>query len=250
MVKKTGKLLSWLIPLAVAIALGLMLSVVLHQLDVGAEERDQQHAEIVALQAGLEEANARLEAGGERPVPVPSVSPGADPPPVVPIAPSRAQILSAFDIWCQLESCHGSDGDDGKPGKDAPPMTRQEIFTGFSAWCSTDPRCVGQPGADGTNGADSTVPGPPGRPPTPEEVLAAVEIVCADDACVGPQGVHGVQGAQGIQGPPGTAKPGSYSCPDDEHVTGFTVAEDGAVTLACQAPTPPVIDPPSPGDRP
>lgn len=166
---------------------------VLNQLAMGDDEREQQHAEITALQAGLDEANARLEAGGEQPVPVPSVEPGADPP-VIPLGPTQNQILTAFDIWCDLESCHGSDGEDGE---DAPPMTQKQIFTGFSEWCSTDPRCVGMPGAPGADGEDSTTPGPPGRPPTPQEVLDAVKVVCADGACVGPAGKDGTNGSDG-----------------------------------------------------
>lgn len=166
---------------------------ILSQFAADDSELQRQAAEIAALEAGMEEANARLEAEGEQPVPVPSVDPGVTTP-VVPIAPTQAQILSAFEIWCDLESCHGSDG---KDGKDAPPMTRQQIFTGFSEWCSTDPRCVGVPGADG---ADSTVPGPPGRPPTPEEVLAAVQVVCADNACDGPAGKDGAAGTDGSDG--------------------------------------------------
>jgi hypothetical protein len=67
--------------------------------------------------------------------------------------------------------------------------------------------------------------------------------------CRGPQGDAGVDGKDGADGRPGTAKPGTYSCPDGEYVGGFTVADDGAVTLSCRAPTPPpVIDPPTPGD--
>jgi hypothetical protein len=154
---------------------------ILNQLEAGAQERATQHAEIVALQAGLQEANARLEAQGEQPVDVPVVETG-DEPPVVPIAPTQEQILAAFDVWCDLRSCRGDDGDD------APPMTRAQIFAGFTAWCSTDPRCVGK------DGSDSTVPGPPGRAPTPEEILAAVEVVCADGACDGEDGTNGKDG--------------------------------------------------------
>lgn len=181
-----SKVLSWVVLGGISAAVVLMLSMVMYQQGVSAQERDQQHAEIVALQAGLEEANARLEAQGEPPVPVPSVSPGDDAP-VVPIAPTQDQILAAFDVWCDLRVCHGADG---KDGDDAPPMTRQQIFTGFAAWCSTDPRCVGVDGADGSDGAQ-------GRPPTPAEILSAVEVVCADNACDGPPGKDGADGKDG-----------------------------------------------------
>lgn len=169
------------------VALAAILLWVLNQLATGDQERERQQAEITALQSGLAEANARLEAQGEPPVPVPETEPG-DAPPVVPIAPTQTQILSAFDVWCDLRSCHGSDGEDGD---DAPPMTQEQIFAGFTEWCSTDPRCVGEPGRDG---ADSTTPGPPGRPPTAQEILAAVEAVCADGACDGTDGTNGKDG--------------------------------------------------------
>jgi hypothetical protein len=188
-----SKVLSWVVLGAITAAVVAMLGLVMYQQGISTQERDQQHAEIVALQAGLDEANARLEAGGEQPVPVPSVEPGLAAA-VVPVAPTQDQILTAFDIWCDLESCHGSDGEDGE---DAPPMTQKQIFEGFSEWCSTDPRCVGVPGIPGAAGADSTVPGPPGRPPTPQEVLDAVKVICADNACVGPAGKDGKDGKDG-----------------------------------------------------
>lgn len=188
-----SKVLSWVVLGAITTAVVAMLGLVMYQQGVSAHDSEMQQAEITALQAGLDEANARLEAGGEQPVPVPSVEPGADPP-VIPLGPTQDQILTAFDIWCDLESCHGSDG---KDGKDAPPMTQKQIFTGFSEWCSTDPRCVGMPGAPGADGEDSTIPGPPGRPPTPQEVLDAVKVVCADGACVGPAGRDGTNGSDG-----------------------------------------------------
>lgn len=188
-----SKVLSWVVLGAITTAVVAMLGLVMYQQGVSAHDREMQQAEITALQAGLDEANARLEAGGEQPVPVPSVEPGADPP-VIPLGPTQDQILTAFDIWCDLESCHGSDGEDGE---DAPPMTQKQIFTGFSEWCSTDPRCVGMPGAPGADGEDSTIPGPPGRPPTPQEVLDAVKVVCADGACVGPAGKDGSNGSDG-----------------------------------------------------
>lgn len=225
MVKKTGRVLSWLVPLAVAVVLGLMLSIVLHRLDVGAEERDEQAAEISALQAGLDEANARLANRGEEPVPVPEVG-GSGAVPVLPLAPSQEQILAAFDVWCEENACRGEDGDD------APRMTQAEIFEGFSTWCSTDPRCVGDPGEDGK---DSTAPGPPGRPPTAEEVLAAVQTVCqSSDLC------RGIAGRDGAKGEPGRGV-AKVEC----HTTGdwiitYTDGTAGTTPGPCRAtqPTP------------
>lgn len=176
---------AWVFTIVVGVVLGAVLWLIFARLEAGAVERDAQQAAIVALQAGLQEANGRLEAQGSTPVAVPEVEPGDDPP-VVPIAPTQEQILDAFDVWCDLRSCHGDDGDD------AAPMTQKQIFTSFAAWCSTDSRCVGK------DGADSTTPGPPGRAPLPDEILAAVKVVCADGACDGPAGKDGKDG-RGIQ---------------------------------------------------
>lgn len=217
------------------LALAVILLFVLNQLAAGDDERHQQAAQISALEAGLDEANARLEAQGEPPVPVPvpDVSPGAETP-VVPVAPTQAQILSAFDVWCDLRSCHGSDG---KDGDDAPPMTRQQIFAGFTAWCSTDPRCVGQPGSDG---ADSTIPGPPGRPPTAEEILAAVEVVCeGSDLCRGPAGKDGTHGTNGSDGR-GIAKVECHTTGDwiFTYDDGTATTVEGPCRVAQPSPTP------------
>jgi hypothetical protein len=237
---------------------------ILNQIEAGAQERDTQHAEIVALQAGMDEANTRIEALGGQPVPVPTASPGTDAP-VVPVGPTQEQILSAFDVWCDLRDCYGSDGTNGK---DAPPMTRQQVLAAFSDWCSTNVLCVGK------DGDDSTVPGPAGRPPTAEEVQEAVQVVCGADneLCTGPAGADGrgiaktecletgdwivtytdgvadteVGPCRGSKGDQGTAKPGTYACPEDEYATAFTVAQDGAVTLTCRDAWPPVIDPSTP----
>lgn len=163
--KKTGKVLSWLIPVAVAIALGLMLSVILHQLDVGAEERDQQHAEIVALQAGLDEANSRLEAEGEQPVPVPSVdSEGTLD--VVPIPPTPEQTSAAVADWFAARDLSLTPGyseamqdavaryltrNPPPAGKDGSGPTDQQIADAAAAYLIANPPADG---ADGTNGDD------------------------------------------------------------------------------------------------
>lgn len=222
MVKKTGRVLSWLVPLAVAVVLGLMLSIVLHRLDVGAEERDEQAAEISALQAGLDEANARLANRGEEPVPVPEVE-GSGAVPVLPLAPSQEQILAAFDVWCEENDCRGEDGDD------APRMTQAEIFEGFSTWCSTDPRCAGKPGTDGAKG----------RPPTAEEVLQAVRAVCeTGDACRGPSGKDGSPGTPGKDAP----RIVSAECVTRSNDLIFRMS-DGTALTAANACSPPAAAP-------
>lgn len=191
---------------------------VLNQLDTGARESDRQQAEITALQAGLDEANSRLEAEGEPPVPVPSVEPPANP-------QQPPQIILGE---------RGPDGDQGPAGVRGP-----QGRTGPPG--ETGPR--GPLGPRGEPGADSTVAGPQGLQGEPGQD-STVPGPMGPQGEIGPQGVHGIQGPQGLQGEQGTAKPGDYACPDGEVVRGFTVAEDGAVTLACEDTTPPIIENP------
>ena len=97
-----------------------------------------------------------------------------------------------------------SDGTDGLNGTDGRGIQSMQCATG--GWIITY--------TDGLNQADA---GP----------------------CQGPQGVHGEQGAIGATGPQGTATPGVYACPDGEYMTGFSVAENGDVTLTCKTTFPP-----------
>lgn len=91
----------------------------------------------------------------------------------------------------------GKDGMDGRPGADG---------------------LDGEPGADGADGTDGKdgADGLPGK-----------------DGLDGAPGKDGLPGADGAQGPPGTARPGTYTCPEGQFTTGFTIADDGAVTLTC-----------------
>ncbi|WP_182377904.1 hypothetical protein [Nocardioides sp. WS12] len=61
------------------------------------------------------------------------------------------------------------------------------------------------------------------------------------EACRGPAGKDGTNGTNGIDGKdgaPGTAQPGTYACPAGEYLTGFGVAADGSVSLACASANP------------
>jgi hypothetical protein len=216
------KLMSWVVLAAMILLILVMLTIVIHRLDTGAFERDQQAAEISALQAGLDEANARLEDRGEEPVPVPDLE-GSTPVPVMPVAPTQEQILSAFDVWCGENECRGEDGDD------APRMTQAQLFEGFSTWCSTDPRCVGTPGTDGAKG----------RPPTAEEVLQAVRAVCeTGDACRGPSGKDGSPGTPGKDAP----RIVSAECVTRSNDLIFRMS-DGTALTAANACSPPAAAP-------
>lgn len=122
----------------------------------------------------------------------------------------------------------GPQGRQGPPGEIGPPGP-------------VGPR--GGTGATGEQGAPGFA-GPQGEPGEPgPQGLQGEPGATGPQGEPGPQGVHGEQGAQG---PRGTAKPGTYTCPDGEHMTGFTVDAEGAVTLSCQAPTPPAIGPTTP----
>ena len=271
-----SKVLSWVVLCAVALGIVTMLGLVTYRQGVAAQRAEAQDAEILALQAGLEEANARLEAEGEAPVPVPEpVDPGTDPPVVQPFpvgpttaqmdaalerycathdctpGPTRAQVTEALADLCSEIRCRGEDGEDSTvPG---PPPTAEQIDAAQARYCDARNECRG---ADGSNGADGD-DGVPGRGlqsmqcATGGWVIQYTDGLFAPDPgpCRGPQGEQGEPGKNGIDGKDGTARPGTYTCPVDEYATGFTVAEDGAVELSCQAP-PPVLGPPVPTPTP
>lgn len=160
---------AWVFTIAVATVLGVLLAIILAELDAGEQERDQQHAEIVALQAGLDEANARLEAGGEQPVPVPSVdSEGTVS--VVPIPPTPEQTSAAVADWFAARDLSLTPGyseamqdavarhltrnppPSGKDGKDASGPTDQQIADAVAAYLIANPPADGVNGTNGTNG--------------------------------------------------------------------------------------------------
>jgi len=183
---------------------------------------------------------------------------GADALPV-----TNAQVDAAVDRWCETEGpcatpptmaqvaravadlcdggCDGKDGKDGEDGNDAPPPDPAELQTlvmqTVLTYCDAGPQC--DQGDTGPAGKDG---------PTLEEVRAIVTTVLEEHCAAQPGGT--CEGDTGGRGPQGTAKPGTYTCPDGESVVGFTVADDGAVELSCQAHTPPVVDPPTPSPTP
>lgn len=221
-----SKILSWVVLGVMTLAVVTMLSLVMYQQGVTAAESETQQAEITALQAGLQEANARLEAEGEPPVPVPEAELGADPQP--------PQIILGKP---GPEGGRGPAGVRGVQGRTGPGPTTAQIAAAVDDWCNAG-LCQGAPGADGRDGADSTVPGPQGEKGEPGQ----------DSTVPGPPGPQGAPGEPGpdstVPGPrgePGTAKPGTYTCSDGEYVGGFTVADGGGVTLACRALTPPPL---------
>lgn len=131
----------------------------------------------------------------------------------------------------------GSDGQNGAEGPQGP-----RGFTG-----PTGPRGPrgfigpvgpeGPPGQDGADGADGAT-GEAGEAGTAGATGETGPQGPAGDR--GPAGQDGTNGAAGPAGPAGadgrdgTATPGTYSCEGDTYLYGFTIADDGAVTLDCR----------------
>lgn len=235
---RLARMLPWLGPVAFMVALALLLAYVLARFDSAEEDRATQHAEIVALQSGLEEANARLEAEGEAPVPVPDVETDGEVT-VVPIPPTQEQLEVVHAAYCEAYGCRGKDGNDAAPLTSAQAMAA--VRECFATGACPAPR-DGINGTNGTNGADA-------QPPTEEELAAVHDAYCAaNNECRGLAGKDStVPGPQGIQGEKGTAKPGDYTCPDGEVLTGFSIDAEGTVTLACRSTIPPVTPSPEEG---
>lgn len=94
----------------------------------------------------------------------------------------------------------GQQGRDGENGKDAPPVSDEQIKAQAVAWLEaniTQPK-DGQPGEPGADGKD----GEAGRPPTSDEIRLAVDIwfeINAEDLR-GPAGKDGIDGIDGSDG--------------------------------------------------
>jgi len=138
---------------------------VLSQFASDETELQRQAAEITALEAGLDEANSRLEAEGEQPVPVPSVdSEGTVD--VIPIPPTPEQTSAAVADWFAAHDLSLTPGyseamqdavaryltrNPPPAGKDGSGPTDQQIADAAAAYLIANPPADG---TDGTNGAD------------------------------------------------------------------------------------------------
>jgi hypothetical protein len=95
-------------------------------------------------------------------------------------------------------------GPQGPPGKDAPPITVEELAAALRVVCEGS--CKGADGKDGQNGKDAPAP-------SLETVTAALAVVCAMDACQGPMGPAGPQGEPGPIVPCASLDPAlGYAC--------------------------------------
>lgn len=170
------------------------------------EDRERLANSVLELQAALEDANRKLAQLGQAPVATPDV-PEVDEPVVGPAGergpmgltgPQGERGPAGPPGPAGSPGPQGVPGEDGRPGEVGPP----------GPVGPAGPR--GEPGPAGPRGEQ----GPKGEPGDP--------------------GPAGPQGEPGPQGPAGTAQAGSYSCGDGEVLTGFTVHNDGAVTVACR----------------
>lgn len=184
-----GTIAFGLVLLAIA---GLLIWVLDRQAD-GAQQRAEQAVAISSLADSLAQANDRLEAAGEKPVPVPDAPDepiqGVQGEPGRP--PSPAEISLAVESHCMVRNdCVGPSGKDGSNGQDG-----KAGLNGANGKDGVDGKSI-----KGDKG-DKGDPGEPGPPPTNEQVLAAVSAFCAtNNNCMGPPGQNGMTGANGLPG--------------------------------------------------
>jgi hypothetical protein len=191
-----SRFLSWAVLGALALGVVAMLGLVMYRQGVSAHEREMQHQEILALQAGMEEANARLEQLGQPPVPVPEATSDTT---VVPIGPTDEQVMEVLADYCAERSdCQGKDGVDAEPPE---PMTDAQAQSAV-AGCFASGLCVmpaprdGLDGKDGTNGAN----GDDGHTPTAEELAAIIAPLVAPQVAAYCEANNGCRGADGKNG--------------------------------------------------
>jgi len=166
-----------------------------------------------AQRAQLIEVGVRCSAVDEA---VEALQQGDTPPPVVIPGAAGQAGPRGFTGSRGLNGPTGAAGPRGPRGVDGAPGPVGE--TG-PAGTPGDRGPTGAPGSTGPAGPQ----GPKGDPGEP-----------GDRGPQGDTGPAGPAGADGAPGRAGTAQPGTYTCPDDQTLHGFTVADDGAVTLDCR----------------
>jgi hypothetical protein len=165
-----SKILSWVVLGALTLGVVAMLSLVMYQQGISANESEAQQAEITALQAGLDEANTRLEAQGEPPVPVPEVEPDGTQPQIIIGDPGPRGFTGAS----------GPQGRTGPPGEIGP---RGPLGPRGPAGADGVDGEPGTPGADGADGADGApgADGADGADGEPGRGIAKVECHSTGD---------------------------------------------------------------------
>jgi len=220
----------WIVILLTVVGLVALMVVRLASLETFKTDagKDITHLEEISQQqkAALAKANRRLVKLGGQPVQGPQGIQGAPGP-----GPTAEAVGAAVARWCTTE------------GLTLCRPTQAQVTLAVAQNCNQDGQCQGPQGprgprglpgidgTDGTNGIDGLPgdAGPPGPPLTAEQLADAVADYCA---------LHG--GCEGPAGADGSVVPGDYQCAVGEYLQGFTVHDDGTVTLNCQPnPFPP-----------
>lgn len=181
--RAAGKVVAFVVVQLLVIA-GLIWA--LNQLQAGTDARDRQAVEIAALEAGLDEANARLAEQGEPPVPVPVQS---SPP------RSAPQIILGEPGATGPTGPPGPPGPKGEQGRTGPPGEIGPAGPIGARGETGEQGATGEPGDTGATGAvgASGPQGPAGA--------------TGPKGDTGAKGDQGPKGDTGPEGPPGPAGP-------------------------------------------
>jgi hypothetical protein len=262
------RILAWVV--AVALAAALVAGVVAFgdlsgRLDAAKDERAAlrqtnatQDDTLKAQQSALDKANQSLKAAGKPTVPVPPAPTTAAPAPDASLTEQQVralayQVVSGYRPTldeAQLNRIAATAAARVPKPKDGTSVTVADVLPTITATVQRQVAALppAQPGKDGTNGTDGTdgVNGAKGDKgdtgaaglgldPARTGIVDGHLILAYTDGTTKDVGqVVGAKGDDGQDGQDGTAKPGTYTCPEGEAMTGFTVADDGSVTVACR----------------
>jgi hypothetical protein len=177
-------------------------------LDVLCKRTDQLAKDLAALGACGEKIDkAKSAVDGQ---PQPAVADGLARSDVIAIVQSQiaGKVVTSDQVLALVTQVYNANRPaDGKPGKDAPLPTQDQILAAVQAVCAND-RCVGPAGQNGENGKDAP-------PATDAQLLAQVQEFC--------QGAN--QPCRGPEGPEGPAGPAGPACEAGYHVEDATSAD-------------------------
>lgn len=100
--------------------------------------------------------------------------------------PTTEQVYAAIQACADAGGCRGPSGVAGKDGRDAPPVTDQQLDASTARYCDAHGGCSGPQGVPGVNGVDGA-PGTPAGPFTFSwDDLNGRTHVCSVDPTLGP----------------------------------------------------------------
>jgi len=209
------------------------------------------NSRVDANEKALAEANSRLVAKGEAPVPVPKVEPSSPPQPdefteteaaavreivADQIARTPAKVTQAeITQIARVAAALIPKPKDGKTPTAA--ELKPAVSAALDAFCAQD-RCVGKPGTDGKPGE----PGEPAPEVTDEQLLASAQqalvIYCAAETkpC---EGKPGAAGKDGEKGAPGRGIADTDCLPDGTWKIYYTDGTTDITNGPCRIPVPP-----------